>query len=393
LALEFGKRGFCLLLASYPHQTCKLIIQITNSTIIINRWDELFDDFDIENMLRSHCTVEIGDMNMDPDPVEKSRYKKDFADSLSAIIGSRAIIFMMFPPFVFFTIFASSLSNAPIFVYPIDYFERHRRIFEWNKCLFVRFKPYREGVKADKRSWCSRFFSQFSWCKRRSKVESEEEAETENEPKRFRYYLQNKLVLDCFQQAFVRLVAERQSSSSLLWKSALRGIDIFFSESRGIRWLLNLYIYILTVGVLYYPKSLISTVWILVPYAFFVSLPSVVFVGNLMAIDDAHLKVFSPWYWWRSFRDCSCNEACCCCCSHSTSSLPVRFGPLANLQPLAEAADKSTLTPPTTADSNESGERHENDERGAQEEHLDSFIRADASSKPRSLSIDLDAII
>jgi len=241
-------------------------------------------------------------MNLDPDPVEASRYKKDFADSLSAIIGSRAIIFMIYPPFVFFTIFASSLSNAPICVYPID-FKWYQIIPEWNKCLFIRIKPCRKAVKANKRSWCSQFFAQFAWCRRCGTVENEE-TEEENEPKRFHYYLQNKLVLDCFQQAFVRLVAERQSPSSLLWKSALRGIDIFFQESRGIRWLLNLYIYVLTVGVLYYPKSLISTVWILVPYAFFISLPSVVFVGNLMAIDDAHLKIFNPKHWWRNLSDC-----------------------------------------------------------------------------------------
>jgi len=238
--------------------------------------------------------VEIGNMNLDPNVVDISRYKKDFSDSLSAIIGSRAIIFMLYPPLVFFTIFASSLSNAPIFVYPLD-FERYQTIFERNSCLFVRFKPYREGVNPEKRSWFSRFFGQFFWC---CEVKNDEETEAQQEPERFRYYLQNKLALDCFEQAYVRLVAERQSSS-LKWKSALKGIDIFFNESRGIRWLLNFYLYVVTVGVLYYPNLLVSTVWVLVPYAFFVSLSSVVFLGNLMAIDDDHLRVFNPRQWWQ----------------------------------------------------------------------------------------------
>jgi len=219
----------------------------------------------------------------------KRKLRADYAAMLYAIVATRAVLLQAFSSLTFLSIYASTMSATPIMV--------HSDLLARNLPELIISEPFvearaQEQESIDEQEWIRRAnLTEHQNCVpnpeyrvikgKLVKISNEERVKIENGNARNRTKMKKIINLP------TRTVDE--------WIVAINGTALFITESRGINFLLNLYKFVLTVGItLTTPDKLkywmASSAIVLVPYCLLGALSAVAMAGKTLYITDGDIN-------------------------------------------------------------------------------------------------------
>jgi len=227
---------------------------------------------------------------MDTVQLEESKRKlrQDYSALVSAIVSTRSVILQLIPSLTVVSIFASIMSGTPIFV---SSKKLHRNLPE-----MIISEPFTEARAQEQES-----IDETEWI-RKTQVSEEQNCV----PNPYHKMVRGKLRVvsreareaiekgNEYSRAKMRRIINMPSRTVDEWVVAINGLALYVTESRLINFGINLYRFILTIGILYSkPENLkfwmLSAIVILVPYAWLLACKVTVIVGKALYITDSDL--------------------------------------------------------------------------------------------------------
>jgi len=182
---------------------------------------------------------------------EKSKLRQDYSNACAAAVSSRAIIFQLVPQLTILSVFASTTCASPIYA--------SNTIASKLPELFISHPFY---------------------------IARKQEEEHAEDLRRRTGHLSQETTDFGSQNAGIATGSRVQC-----WLVAFKGVYIFVNQSRGVQFLLNLYMFSMSVGILFMNSNLwiVCSAAILLPYAFVRSTVFVMVLGKALGITDADL--------------------------------------------------------------------------------------------------------
>jgi len=218
----------------------------------------------------------------------KRKLRTDYSAMVAAIVSTRSVILQLIPSLTVLSIFASTMSATPIFV--------SSKRLDRNLPEMIISEPFTEARAQEQEG-----IDETEWI-RKTEVSEEQNCV----PNPYHKMVKGKLRVvsreareaiekgNEYSRAKMRRIINMPSRTVDEWVVAINGLALYVTESRFINFLINLYRFILTIGILYSSQEnlyywMISAVIILVPYAWLLACKLTVIAGKALYITDADL--------------------------------------------------------------------------------------------------------
>jgi hypothetical protein len=225
------------------------------------------------------------------DTVElKRKLKEDYAVCLYAVVATRACLLQLIPFLTPLSIFATTTSATPLFVLSkrlylnlpelINFYAFHQAHYQE-----MQFVDECEYIKA-------RELSINQHCLPNPTTHTDDYGFKEPVPERTRKKIH---ALNLVGRRKIECTRNEPPREVNRWIVAANGMIFFVTQSRGIMFLINLYRFILIIGILFGGEGslslwMASAVLILVPYSFVLAMNLIVILGKSMDIRDVDLR-------------------------------------------------------------------------------------------------------
>ena len=218
----------------------------------------------------------------------KRKLRQDYSQLLYAIVATRGILLQLISEFTVISIFASTMSLTPIFVHSERLDKNLPEVFITEPFTEARAQEHELLEESELIRSTECFVDQncvpnpkmimVDGAMKRQDKEIWDEIEEGNN----------------LQRQNMRAILAQPPRTVDEWVVLINGIVLLCTESRFINYCINLYKYILTIGVLVTPREylfywMVSAVLILVPFCMVTSLKVAVMLGKAMNITDNDL--------------------------------------------------------------------------------------------------------
>jgi len=219
----------------------------------------------------------------------KRKLRAHYAAAIHAMVATRAVLLHAIPALSFLSIYATTMSATPIMV--------HSKRLANNLPELIISEPFVEARAQEQES-----IDEQEWIRRVNFVENQNRLPNPKYEKVQGKFVKVGTVEHALRAEINNHNRERvkeimQSPSRVVdeWIVAINGITLYMTESRGINFLINLYKFILTVGMIWTSQDkmkywMASSVLILFPHCLFVALGAVTVMGKALYITDKDLE-------------------------------------------------------------------------------------------------------
>lgn len=259
-----------------------------------NMYDEDNDEDDWDIVLDEkgnsiHLRKESSEMREVQQEELKRKLRSDYALILDAVVCCRSTLLQIIPELCVLSIFACTTATSPIFV-----FDKHLRknlpeilISEPFAEARTQEREYIEEAEIVRRHEMTEFDHDIP----NPQYETDMRGKPVIVPSRRREEIEK---LNVENREGMKLIMTQPPRVVNEWMVFMTGISLTVTESRGVAFFLNLYKFILTVGILLSPPELLrlwmlSAIIILLPYAIITTLSINVMLGRAMDITDTDL--------------------------------------------------------------------------------------------------------
>jgi len=219
----------------------------------------------------------------------KRKLRANYAATLHAIIATRGVLLQAFPSLSLLSIYATTMSATPIMV--------HSKRLAHNLPELIISEPFVEA-----RAQEQELIDEQEWIRRANLTETQNctpnpeykivKGVRVRVPKSVRDQIE---AGNAYNRARMKKIIDLPSRTVDEWIVAINGTILYVTESRGINFLINLYKYILTVGMLFTAQDKLkywmgSAVIILLPLSILVALGAVAVMGKTLYITDEDLE-------------------------------------------------------------------------------------------------------